>query len=61
MDCGHDMEVIDASESPPLFGPWVFLPVDDIDAGTEMTCITCDEIQTVTAVGKDTRENPDSF
>jgi hypothetical protein len=64
MDCGHDMEVIGASESPPLFGPWTFFPLDDgdsIGSGDEMTCITCNKTQTVTAVGRDTRESPDSF
>lgn len=64
MDCGHDMEIIDASESPPLFGQWVLFPLDDensIDTGDEMTCVTCNRTQTVTAVGKDTREGPNSF
>lgn len=64
MDCGHDMEIIDASESTPLFGPWITYPLDDgnsIDNGDKMTCVTCNEIQTVTAVGRDTRESPDSF
>ena len=64
MDCGHDMEVIDASESPPLFEPWIMYPLDDdnsIDPGDEMTCAMCNKTQTVTAVGKDTRESPDSF
>jgi hypothetical protein len=64
MNCGHDVEIIDASESPPLFGKWILFPLNDdnsIDIGDEMTCVTCNETQTVTAVGKDTRESPDSF
>lgn len=64
LDCGHDMEIIDASESPPLFGQYVLFPLDDdnsIEAGDKMTCVTCDKTQTVTAVGKDTRESPHSL
>lgn len=58
MDCGHDVEIIDASEQPPLFGRWLFFPLDDdnsIDTGDEMTCVTCNKTQIVIAVGKDTR------
>jgi hypothetical protein len=59
MDCGHDVEIIDASETPPLFGKWILFPLDNdnsIDSGDEMTCVTCNKTQTVTAVGKDTRD-----
>lgn len=63
MDCGHDMEIIDASEIPPLFGAWVMYPLDDdnsIDPGDEMTCVTCHQTKIVKTVGKDSHESPHS-